>query len=193
MRDAIRFVYCGVRAVPDERRRGRADAELDLDGSEVSSPLLSVVGGSMATYRRLAEKVLARLSTFIRSGDPWTARAPLPGGGFAVGRGGDLVRALRAAYPFLSELHAERLVSAYGTRAASIVTGARRSEDLGRIFGADLTEAEVAYQMAEEWALTPGDVLWRRSRLGFYVDADDRTALDQWRAEARARTTAAPV
>lgn len=192
-RDAIRFVYCGVRAVPDERHGTKADGELDLDGSDVSSPLLSVVGGSMATYRRLAEKALARLSTFVRTGDPWTARAPLPGGGFAVGRGGDLVRALRAAYPFLSELHAERLVGAYGTRAASIVTGARRLEDLGRNFGADLTEAEVAYQMAEEWALTPGDVLWRRSRLGLNFDAADKAALDQWMAETRTQTSAPAV
>jgi glycerol-3-phosphate dehydrogenase len=191
-RDSIRFVYCGVRPIPDERdgARSNTDSELDLDGSEVSSPLLSVIGGNLATYRRVAERALARLSPFVRSGDPWTARAPLPGGGFAVGRGGDLVRALRAAYPFLSELHAERLVDAYGTRAASIVTGARRLEDLGRNFGADLTEAEVAYQMAEEWAVTPGDVLWRRTRLGLHADAGDRAALDQWMAETRARARA---
>jgi glycerol-3-phosphate dehydrogenase len=187
-REAIRFVYCGVRAVPDERHGRRADRELELDGSDVSSPLLSVVGGSMASYRRLAEKALARLSTFVRTGDPWTARARLPGGGFAVGKSGDLVRALRAAYPFLSELHAERLVGSYGTRAPSIVTGARRLEDLGRNFGTDLTEAEVAHQMAEEWALTSGDVLWRRSRLGLNFDDSDKAALDQWMAETRART-----
>lgn len=186
-RDAIRFAYCGVRAVPDEWQGSRlaSDTELDLDGSEVSSPLLTVIGGNIATYRRTAEKALARLSPFLRAGDPWTSRAPLPGGGFAVGHGGDLVRALRAAYPFLSELHAERLVNAYGTRAASIVTGAREFQDLGRSFGYDLTEAEVAYQMAEEWALTAGDVLWRRSRLGLHFDADGKDALDRWMAEAR--------
>lgn len=190
-RDAIRFAYCAVRAIPDEDKRAKSqiDAELDLDGSEVSSPLLSIVGGSMATYRLTAEKALARLSPFVRSGDPWTARAPLPGGGFAVGRGGDLVRALRAAYPFLPELHAERLVNAYGTRAASIVTGARRLEDLGRNFGFDLTEAEVAYQMAEEWAVTAGDVLWRRSRLGLWFGASEKEELEQWMTEARARAS----
>lgn len=191
-REAIRFVYSGVRAASDEGdRTAKGEAVVDLDGSEVSSPLVTVIGGDIATYRRTAEKVLARLSPFIRAGDPWTERAPLPGGGFGVGRGGDIVRALRAAYPFLSELHAERLVSAYGTRAATIVTGARRSEDLGRHFGFDLTEAEVAYQMAEEWAVTAGDVLWRRSRLGLYFGAAGKDALDRWMAEARARSKAA--
>jgi glycerol-3-phosphate dehydrogenase len=187
-RDAIRFAYCGVRPVADDGdgKRSKADgSELDLDGSEFSSPLLSVVGGTIATYRRLAEKALARLGPFVRAGDPWTARAPLPGGGFAVGRAGDLIRALRAAYPFLSELHAERLVNAYGTRAAAILTGARQAEDLGRNFGFDLTEAEVVYQMAEEWAVAAGDVLWRRSRLGLRLDGDGREALERWMAEAR--------
>jgi len=190
-RDAIRFVYCSVRAEPDGNGpKSRLDTELDLDGSEVSSPLLTVIGGNISTYRRLAEKALARLSPFLRAGDPWTSRAPLPGGGFAVGRGGDLVRALRAAYPFLSELHAERLVNAYGTRAASIVTGARQMEDLGRDFGFDLTEAEVSHLMAEEWAVTAGDVLWRRSRLGLHFDADGKDALDRWMAKARTAASA---
>ena len=179
--------------MPDANGRRAADSVLDLDGSERSSPLLSVIGGRFAAYRRVAEKALARLSPFLRMGDPWTTRAPLPGGGFAVGRAGDLVRALRAAYPFLSELHAERLVNAYGTRAATIVTGARRSEDLGRNFGFDLTEAEVGYLMAEEWALTAGDILWRRSRLGLRFSDAQKDALAEWMAEMRARMSVPPA
>lgn len=188
-REAVRFAYCSVCAVPDVDRGPLASA-LDLDGSESSSPLLSIIGGRTSFYRRLAERALARLSPFLRMGDPWTARTPLPGGGFAVGRAGDLVRALRAAYPFLSELHAERLVNAYGTRAASIVTGARRPEDLGRNFGFDLTEAEVRYMMAEEWAVAAGDVLWRRSRLGLRFSGGQKDALAEWMAGMRVRMSA---
>ena len=192
-REAIRFVYCGVRPIPDDASSGQRAAEeavLDLDGSEGSSPLISIIGGRIASYRRTAEKTLARLSPFLRMGDAWTAGASLPGGGFAVGKAVDLVRALRAAYPFLSELHAERLVNSYGTRAASILTGARRAEDLGRNFGYDLTEAEVAYLIAEEWAVTAGDVLWRRSMLGLYFSDAQREALDAWMASARSRALA---
>ncbi len=192
-RDDIRFAYCGVRPLQDDgasaAKEATRDYVLDLDGSEGSSPLLSVIGGKITTYRRLAEAALAKLSPFLNMGPAWTAKAPLPGGGFAVGRGGDLVRALRAAYPFLSELHAERLVGAYGTRAATIVTGARRAEDLGVVFGADLTAAEVAYLMAEEWAVTAGDVLWRRSKLGLRFTAEEVEALDEWMAAARAGMT----
>ena len=74
-------------------------------------------------------------------GRPWTAEAPLPGGDFPFDGVADLVRALSNAYPFLAEAHLQRLVRAYGTRTIEIINGARRSEDLGRRFGADLTEA----------------------------------------------------
>jgi glycerol-3-phosphate dehydrogenase len=186
-RESICFVYCGVRPLvgAQDGAKSKADADLHLDGSEVSSPLLSIVGGNIATYRRMAERVLGKLAPFLRPSDPWTARSPLPGGGFGARRGTDLVRALRAAYPFLAELHAERLVSAYGTRAPSILTGARRMEDLGRNFGWDLTEAEVVYLMTEEWAVTAGDVLWRRSRLGLHFDPASKAALERWMAAAR--------
>jgi len=193
-RAAIRFVYSGVSPVSDDQPRGRVssgDYTLDLDGSEGSSPLVSIIGGSAATYRRIAEKTLAGLSPFLRVGEPWTSHVPLPGGGFAVGGSGDLVRALRAAYPFLSELHAERLVNSYGTRAATILTGARRPEDLGHNFGYDLTEAEVAYLMAEEWAVTAGDVLWRRSWLGLRFSDDQRDVLDAWMSDRRGQATVA--
>ncbi len=188
-RDDVRFVYCGVRPLQDdgasEAKEATRDYVLDLDGSENSSPLLSVIGGKITTYRRLAEAALAKLSPFVKMGADWTATAPLPGG-FAVGRGGDLVRALRAAYPFLSERHAERLVRAYGTRAAAILTGARRMEDLGEVFGEDLTAAEVTYLMAEEWAVGAGDVLWRRSRLGLRFAPEEVERLAEFMAEKRA-------
>jgi len=193
-REAIRFVYCGVRPLYDDggskRREATRSFALDLDGSDSATPLLSVVSGKIMTYRRLAEHALARLSPFLRMSEPWTALVPLPGGGFEVGRAGDIIRALRAAYPFLSGSNAERLVNAYGTRAATILTGARRPEDLGRNFGYDLTEAEVVYLMAEEWALTSRDVLWRRSHLGLYFNAAQTETLDEWMAEARLRGSA---
>ena len=196
-REAVRFAYSGVRPLHDDgaskAQEATRDYVFELDGTDGSTPLLSVIGGKITTYRRLAEQALARLAPYLRMGEPWTARAPLPGGAFAVGRAGDLVRALRAAYPFLSELHAERLVNAYGTRAAAIVTGARRAEDLGRNFGYDLTEAEVTYLMAEEWAVTASDVLWRRSRLGLRFSPVQTEALGDWMAAARLRTAAATV
>jgi glycerol-3-phosphate dehydrogenase len=193
-REAIRFVFCGVHALADDgaskAQQVRRNFVLNLDGSDGSTPLLTVTSGKMATYRLLSEEALARLSPYLRMGEPWTARTPLPGGGFAVGQAGDIVRALCAAYPFLPEPLANRLVNAYGTRAATIVTGARKMGDLGRNFGFDLSEAEVKYLMSEEWAISARDVLWRRSQLGLYFNEAQTEALDEWMAQARPRMEA---
>jgi glycerol-3-phosphate dehydrogenase len=84
------------------------------------------------------------------------------------------------------------MVAAYGTRAPTLLSGARRIEDLGHRFGAGLTEAEVNYLMQEEWARTATDILWRRSTLGLTMSAADAATLDLWIARAR-RPVAAPA
>ena len=94
--------------------------------------------------------------------------------GFPPNGAGDIVKALRAGYPFLSAGHAERLVRAYGTRASSVLTGARNVADLGVGFGSDLTPAEVDYLRHDEWAETAEDVLWRRSKLGLELTQVER-------------------
>ena len=152
---------------------------------------MTILGGRLATYRRLAEEVLDRLAPFLKVGKKWTAGAALPGGLFPVDGLLDLVRALRAGYPFLTERHAMRLATAYGTRAQGIVSGARSMADLGRLFGADLTEAEVRYLMAEEWAETADDILWRRTKLGLRLTADEVAGLDDWLRDARATAAGA--
>ena len=125
-------------------------------------------------------------------GPKWTAGSPLPGGHFPVGGLNDVVRALRAAYPFVTETHARRLIASYGTRAQGTLTGARKLSDLGRVFGADLTEKEIAWLMAEEWAATAEDVLWRRSKLGLRVTPADAAELDAW-MKAQKASVAAPA
>jgi glycerol-3-phosphate dehydrogenase len=96
------------------------------------------------------------------------------------------------AYPFLEAGLARRLVVAYGTRALRLLGGARSADDLGRVFGADLTEAEVLYLMREEWARTAADVLWRRSKLGLRFSGDEIQALDAYmHAAGNGRSAAA--
>jgi glycerol-3-phosphate dehydrogenase len=91
-----------------------------------------------------------------------------------------LAAALAAEYPFLEAAHASRLAAAYGTRARRILAGARTPADLGIWFGATLTQAEVEYLMAQEWAQTADDVLWRRSKLG--LASSDVETLDRFMA-----------
>jgi glycerol-3-phosphate dehydrogenase len=74
----------------------------------------------------------------------------------------------------------ERLTRAYGTRAYRILDGCKRVDDLGRRFGADLYEREVAYLAEAEWAREPDDILWRRSKLGLRFTREERQALEDW-------------
>ena len=188
--DMIVWAYAGVRPLYDDdasnAQEATRDYVLDLDAANGQPPILSVFGGKITTYRRLAEHALEWLAPSLPMGPKWTAGAALPGGLFPVGGAPDLVRALAAAYPFLAPAHAGRLVGAYGTRAQQILSGARQMADLGRLFGADLTEAEVRFLMAEEWARTADDVLWRRSKLGLRFTSAEAVGLDQWMAGRRA-------
>ena len=58
--------------------------------------------------------------------------------------------------------------------------------DLGRDFGATLSEREVDWLMRREYARSAEDVLWRRSKLGLRMKAGEIAALDAWMAERRA-------
>ncbi len=102
----------------------------------------------------------------------------------------DLASELHREWPFVAEDHALRLARSYGTRARDILKGATSFADLGRHFGATLTEAEVRFVMATEWAQTADDMLWRRSKLGLRLTPAEAEALDAWmRTERNAPAT----
>lgn len=182
------WTYSGVRPLYDdgasEAKAATRDYVFDVDEAEPKAPLLSIFGGKITTFRRLAESVLERLAVhFPQAGAPWTARASLPGGDFPVTGRADLVAALRREYPFLTGAHAARLARLYGTRARRFLKGAELIEDLGRDFGGTLTEAELRYLHAEEWARTGEDVLWRRSKLGLVLTAAQAETVDAFMRE----------
>jgi glycerol-3-phosphate dehydrogenase len=159
--------------------------ELDLPGG---TPLLSIYGGKITTHRRLAEEALERIASYLhgtKAREGWTADAPLPGGDLDVSAIPALTAELRRQYPFLTEVHANRLAHAYGTRARKCLGLAASMADLGQSFGATLTEREVRYLMANEWARTADDVVWRRSKLGLRLSAAEVAALDAWMTDHR--------
>ena len=180
------WAYAGVRALYNDgagkpQDIGR-DYTLVLEKGFGTAPLLTVYGGKLTTFRRLAEDALARLAPFFPPALAWTANSTLPGGDFAFDGVAALIERTQAAWPFLRKEHAERLVGAYGTRVAEILQSAKRPEDLGAWLGADLTAAEVRYLMAKEWARTADDVLWRRSKLGLRLTQNERASLEQFMA-----------
>ncbi len=196
----IVWVYSGVRPLYDEgQKEGQAQAAtrdyvLSLD-AEAGAPLLSVFGGKLTTYRRLAEHALELLAPHLPRSERnkgWTGRTPLPGGDFPVDGFEALVSEIQASAPFLPKTHARRLVRAYGTRARSIVSGATSEASLGQAFGATLTAAEVDHLVATEWAMTTDDILWRRSKLGLRVDAAQVADLEAYLARTSGPSADAP-
>ena len=188
-KEDVVWTYSGVRPLYDDGAKtataATRDYVLELDAPEGGAAVLNIFGGKITTYRRLAEAALEKLKPlFPNMGRPWTAGAPLPGGAFPVDGVADVVAGLRADYPFVDDRFAWRLVRAYGVEAREILGDARAFGDLGRLFGWNLTEAEVRWLMEKEWARGADDVLWRRSKLGLRLDAAQAAALDDWmRAE----------
>jgi glycerol-3-phosphate dehydrogenase len=186
--------FSGVRALYDDGSSKPQDTPRDyvlaLDAEDAKAPLLTVYGGKLTTYRRLAEDVINRLAPLLgndRAG--WTRRSRLPGGDFALDGIERLLEQTRASWPFLTESHARRLVCSYGTRVERILGNAKHLNDLGPVLGADLTGAEVRYLMTHEWAQTEDDVLWRRSKLGLKVSRAERHRLGRFMADAIGSTS----
>ncbi len=185
--DVVRS-YSGVRPLYDDgakdAKAATRDYVLELDAPAGGAPVLNIFGGKITTFRRLAEAALDKLAPHLGGLKPkWTADAALPGGDFPVAGIETLARELRAACPALAEGQAMRLARAYGTRARRIIDGAHSEADLGVCFGADLQAREVSYLMRHEWARTAEDVLWRRSKLGLRVSADDMRRLADFMRE----------
>jgi glycerol-3-phosphate dehydrogenase len=161
--------YAGVRPLFDDRAKSASavtrDYVLDVD-TDGGAPILSIFGGKITTYRKLAEHAIEKLAPFVPplGAEPWTATHPLPGGDFAARNFATMVAQLRAHAPYLDEYGAWRLMRNYGTRAFEIAVG--DVAGMGRDFGAGLRAREVEYLIDREWARSADDILWRRSKLG---------------------------
>ena len=186
--------YAGVRPLYDDGagslRTVSRDYVITLDAAADAPPLVTIYGGKLSTFRRLAEVALERLAPYFPAlKPPWTADSPLPG---TTRRGGDekydyhhTVQALAETCPFLPAALRSRYASAYGGDAFAVLDGVNDIADLGVCFGDDLYEVEVDYLVRREWATCAEDILWRRSKLGLWFNPDQTAALDRWLAEQR--------
>ncbi|MFI4884746.1 MAG: glycerol-3-phosphate dehydrogenase [Steroidobacterales bacterium] len=176
--------YSGVRPLYDDGGVSAStvtrDYVFDLDAPENAAPVLSVFGGKLTTYRRLAEHALGELLPRLNVvSSPWTRGSALPGGDIP----GLDIEAFSAAamrrFPFAPPRMIRRMSRAYGTRIERVLGQARRSEDLGEEIAPGLFEAELEYLRAKEWARSADDVLWRRSKLGLALDPAARERVAQ--------------
>ena len=180
----IVHAYSGVRALFDDGASAAKDAtrEYVLSLDTKAAPVLSIYGGKITTYRKLAEAALQRLAPHIATlGRPrWTADTPLPGGNFPINGRATLAEDLAAQVRGLPRGVIARLVAAYGTLAARVLDGASTEADLGSHFGHGLYERELDYLARNEWAMTADDVLWRRSKLGLVMSEAEAAAIEDF-------------
>ena len=207
-RDVV-WSYAGVRPLLDDESGNAAavtrDYRLELDAPAQQAPLLTVWGGKITTFRKLAEEAADLLAAPLAAGaEPravsgpgpgpaWTRGAQLPGGDLQAWTGprgrakvdlhaefADFVQSVRVRYPQLPGALCERLARAYGTRIERVLGSAQAPLALGAEVAPGLFEAELHYLRGHEWARSADDVLWRRSKLGLHLSAAQRDAVARW-------------
>lgn len=184
-REDILRSFSGVRPLCDDESDDPSavtrDYTLALDNTPGEAPLLSVFGGKLTTYRKLAEAALEQLAPHFAGvmKPSWTACAPLPGGE-AMTTVEDLAIQLMDRLRQLDPALARRWAGTYGSRIWKLLDGAHNLSELGEHLGAGLYAREVEYLVREEWARDADDILWRRTKLGLFLNARQRERLEQF-------------
>ena len=179
--DDVVSTYSGVRPLFDDQAEDASSVTRDyvlkfLDKG--NAPFLSVIGGKITTYRKLAEDVLKQFGDlFPQAQNPWTAKRSLPGGDI-LNADFETFEALSAkSYAWLDSATHHRLARTYGTCIHSLLDGANSIADLGHHYGAGLYQKEVDYLIEHEFAQTPEDIVWRRTKLGLHLTPSELQAL----------------
>jgi glycerol-3-phosphate dehydrogenase len=180
--EEIVWSFSGVRPLHDDGADDPSavtrDYVLKIDAPEGAPPALTVYGGKITTYRRLAEEAVEKLGAALGEAAPaWTATAPLPGGELG---GRDLAgfeAELARRHPWLDAATLRRLARAYGSEVEALLDGASGPNAMGEAYGAGFTERELDWLIREEWARTAEDVLWRRSKLGLHMPPEGQARL----------------
>ena len=177
--------YSGVRPLYDDASSNASavtrDYHLDLNEENSQAPLLTIFGGKITTYRRLAEHSMEKLAKFFKyTRQNWTDKEPLPGGNITDGNFDLFYKDFRNTVSFLDEITAKRIAHSYGTDAINIIHNAKSKTDMGIEFGHGLTQHEVDYLVEKEWAMTVEDILWRRTKLGLYFTQEEQGKLAQY-------------
>lgn len=186
-REDVVWTYSGVRPLCDDESDSpqaiTRDYTLDIHDENGKAPLLSVFGGKLTTYRKLAEHAMDKLQTYYPAiGPAWTKGSKLPGGDISGDRD-DFAAQLRRRYAFLSEGLARRFARTYGSNSELILKEAKSIEDLGEHFGHELYEAELRYLVEHEWVRRVEDAIWRRTKLGMWLTDEQQARVAQWLAK----------
>ena len=182
--------FTGIRPLFDDGESSASettrDYVLELLSVDKKPPLLSVFGGKITTYRKLAEAVFDELKPWLPDLHPqWTEIEPLPGGDFNFAELDDKIDALHHDFAFLDRKTIKRLFLAYGTMARTLLGSCRKKADMGIHFGSDFYQCEVEYLIENEWAQTVEDIIWRRSKIGLFLNKKQIKILHKWLQDRR--------
>ncbi|HCD5999868.1 TPA: glycerol-3-phosphate dehydrogenase [Enterobacter hormaechei] len=180
-RDDVVWTYSGVRPLCDDESDSpqaiTRDYTLDIHDVDGQAPLLSVFGGKLTTYRKLAEHALEKLAPYYKGiGPAWTKGAVLPGGD----NRDDYAAKLRRRFPFITEGMARHYARTYGSNTELFLGEAKEIADLGEHFGHELYEAELRYLVEHEWVRRLDDAIWRRTKEGMWLNAEQQSRVAQW-------------
>ena len=196
--DDVVWSYSGVRPLVEDEASDASDVTRDyrLEMENGGAPLLSVFGGKITTFRKLAEEAVDMIAARLgnRHG-VWTANACLPGGDIygavpnnrSVLEFDGYIQQKQQQYSWLGAALVSRYVRAYGSRIDVLLKGRNEKPDMGEEIVPGLFAAEVAYLMQHEWAICAADVLWRRSKLGLHIPRADEPRLEEWMKMHRLR------
>jgi glycerol-3-phosphate dehydrogenase len=170
--------WAGIRPLLDDAQGDAKaitrDYRLDLSLAPGQAPRLDVWGGKLTTFRLLAEQAADQLAPLL--GAPrgaWTAEAALPGGD--CGPLDAFLAALRREHPERDPKLLQRWARAYGSLTRDLLQA-----DAGAEIVPGVWEVELQHVRKHEWARTPEDFLWRRSKLGLRLDAVAQAELARW-------------
>ncbi|MGA8121536.1 glycerol-3-phosphate dehydrogenase [Rouxiella badensis] len=188
-REDIVWTYSGVRPLCDDEsdsaQKITRDYTLDVHDEQGQAPLLSIFGGKLTTYRKLAEHAMEKLSKYYPDAGPaWTKNGLLPGG--KIGESRESYEAeLRRRHSWLPESLARRYTHTYGSQTELILAGATALDSLGENFGHDFYEAELRYLVEKEWVVELDDAIWRRTKLGMWLTEPQQARVAEWLKEHR--------
>lgn len=182
--DQVVWTYTGVRPLYDDASDNASkvtrDYKLDLD-TRKGSPILSVYGGKITTYRKLAEQAIDMLKPQLGFNEPgWTSPVALPGGDIPNADYEGFVAQTKQQYFWLDRGLLMDYCRNYGTRISTLLLGVTSMEGLGHHFGGLLYQVEVDYLIRQEFARSAADILWRRSKKGLHTPEGTEAALQQW-------------
>jgi glycerol-3-phosphate dehydrogenase len=185
--DDIQWTYSGVRPLYDDgaskAQEATRDYVLKQEPSIGNGSLINIFGGKITTYRQLALSVMEYVEDLLpKPSHTKTVKPHFVGGDFPVDGFDALVSKFQTAYPFIDGEVVQRLTRLYGTEVSTMLANCRKESELGQDFGNGLYQKEVEFLMAEEWAQTAQDVLFRRTKLGIVMSQDQIAELDGFMA-----------